>query len=136
MSDQGRPKAAHDNQHLYHDHNHYHHHHYNLLPRLLQVREDPQKKGNIESGEKEKLDLIFSIGRSPGQCEQDDLYYSNFLLEVVMDMVPIVVANKSITFIMINRILFMMIATKSADNEGEYLRRGIHNYLSAAKSRQ
>ena len=64
----------------------------------------------------------------------DDLYFSNFLLDVVMDMVPIVVANKSITFILINMMLFMMIATKSADNEGEYLRRGIHNYLSAAKS--
>ena len=38
---------------------------HNLLPSVRQPREDPQKKGNIESGRKEKLELIFFSGTSP-----------------------------------------------------------------------
>ena len=44
---------------------HYNHHFNDLLPRVRQLVEVPQKNGNMESGRNEKLELIFLIGTSP-----------------------------------------------------------------------
>ena len=68
-----------------------------------------------------RRNLIWSSPLEDHLDNVDDLYFSNFLLDVVMDMVPIVVANKSITFILINMMLFMMIATKRADVQRRWI---------------
>ena len=44
---------------------HYNHDFDDLLPRVRQLVEVPQKNGNMESGRNEKLELIFLIGTSP-----------------------------------------------------------------------